>query len=165
MRFLFVSLFVSAVFWSRGIAQERMTVTDPEIEFSFDLPDGWETKNDDYYFYILDPDSKSSQLSITYFNENTPRELDEIVETRLKYTYPEMKGFKHLETDLAEIDGVQSYVVKFKSKLRKKTLINHEYIFLKEGQVFYLLLTVDQEEEGHLRRFSGILTSFSCRYL
>lgn len=48
-------------------AQERVSIQDPELTFSYVLPSGWSNYDDEYYHYILNPDS-SAQITLTYFD-------------------------------------------------------------------------------------------------
>lgn len=49
------------------IAQERVSIRDPELTFSYVLPAGWNNYDDAYYHYIINADS-SAQISLTYFD-------------------------------------------------------------------------------------------------
>jgi hypothetical protein len=48
-------------------AQERVTIHDPELSFSYLLPKGWLNYDDDYYHYILNADS-TVQIALTYYD-------------------------------------------------------------------------------------------------
>lgn len=47
-------------------AQERVSIQDPDLSFSYLLPKGWVNYDDDYYHYILNADS-TAQITLTYF--------------------------------------------------------------------------------------------------
>lgn len=163
MRFciLFLLLFVL----NTGFSQKRIRIKDPEIEFSLELPKKWKTQNDDYYFFVLNPKWENTQLTLTYYNENTPRQLDEIVDTRLRFSYPEIDGFKHKDTGFTEIDGVQALWVKYESKLERNKMLNVEYIFLKEGQVWYVLTSLPEEDfDSQHPILEEVVLSLQCRY-
>ena len=148
-----------------GQGQERITIQDPEIVFSMDVPEGWKTRNDDYYFFVLNPKAKGSQLTITYYNENTPRDLVEIVDTRIKFSYPDIEGFKHIDSVPTTLSGEDALMVKYHSKKGKKKLYNEEYIFIKAGQIFYLLVTIPEEDKNNqLRSYQDVVLSFKGDY-
>jgi len=48
-------------------AQERVSIQDPDLTFSYVLPPGWSNYDDEYYHYILSPDSVA-QITLTYFD-------------------------------------------------------------------------------------------------
>jgi len=160
------SIFILALAFQAASAQERVTIKDPEIEFSFELPKKWVTQNDDFYFYVFNPDWSNTQLAITYFNMNTPRELEEIVDTRKKFSYIEIEGYSYIDTKNLEIDGVTAYSVEYNSKSEDVKLANKEYIFVKEGQVFYLLFTTERRlYDERVAPFESLVKSFRCSYL
>lgn len=149
----------------QSYSQKRIKIKDPEIEFSMELPKKWKTQNDDYYFFVLNPKWENTQLTLTYYNENTPRELEEIVDTRLTFSYPDIEGFKHKDTGFAEIDGVQALWVKYESKLEGIKMLNVEHIFIKEGQVWYILTSIPKEEfESRYATFEKIVLGLTCSY-
>ena len=149
-----------------GFGQNRITITDSEIEFSLELPVGWETQNDDFYFHVFNPEWERAHLSITYYNENTPRKLDEIVDTRLIFSYPKIEGFKHLDTDLTTIDGVETISVHYQFMEDGIKMLSRETIFIKEGQIFYLNAAVEKNYlESRMVEFDTVVNSFQCRYL
>lgn len=49
------------------IAQNRVSIKDPELTFSYVLPAGWNNFDDAYYHYIINADS-SAQITLTYFD-------------------------------------------------------------------------------------------------
>ncbi len=49
------------------IAQNRVSIKDPELTFSYILPAGWNNYDDAYYHYIINADS-SAQITLTYFD-------------------------------------------------------------------------------------------------
>lgn len=147
------------------LAQKRTTITDPDIKFSLEIPRKWKTQNDEYYFHVFNPKWENSQLTLTYYNENTPRELGEIVDTRLTFSYPEIPGFKHRDTHELQIDGVTAYRVDYDSKSEGLKMKNSEYIFLKEGQVWYVLIAIPKENvEDQFPIFQKIAESLQCEY-
>lgn len=162
-KLIFFLLVVSP--WTGLLAQDRMIIEDPEITFSFDLPKGWVSQDDDYYFMVFNPEWESTQLAITYYNLNTPRELEEVVDTRKKFSYPGLPGYKHIDTQHLEIDGVTAYAIAYSSRQEDLRLLNKEYIFIKEGQIFYLLFTATRENfDDRLPGFESLILGFSCSY-
>ena len=162
---ILTSIFILALALQAANAQERVTIKDPEIQFSFDLPKDWVTQNDDFYFYVFNPEWDNTQLAITYFNMNTPRELEEIVDTRKKFSYIEIEGYSYIDTKNLEIDGVTAYAVEYNSKSEDVKLINKEYVFVKEGQVFYLLFTTERKlYDERLLPFEFLVKGFRCQY-
>ena len=146
-------------------AQKRTVIKDPEIEFSMEIPKKWKTRNDEYYFHIYNPKWEGSQLTLTYYNENTPRELGEIVDTRLNFSYPDIEGFKHKNTEELTIDGVPAYRIDYASKNGGEKIKNSEYIFIKEGQVWYVLVSIPmQTHEEQFPVFRKIAESLKCRF-
>lgn len=53
-------------------AQKRITVTDPEIEFSYELPKKWKYVDNGYYIIVFSPSAIESEfLQITYTESGT----------------------------------------------------------------------------------------------
>lgn len=50
-------------------AQERIEVNDPEIKFSYILPNGWEVKDDGYDYEIHHPEIKDAFISFTHLEQ------------------------------------------------------------------------------------------------
>ncbi len=86
-------------------AQERVTIKDPDLHFSYILPKGWSNLDDDLYHYIINPDT-SIQLSLTYY-AGMCKELNECyegeVQGRMKSEY---SGFVVVRESEGMIAGV-----------------------------------------------------------
>ncbi len=51
---------------SFSFAQKSVTIKDPDLRFSYTLPAGWQSEDDDLYHNILSPDKKA-KVALTYF--------------------------------------------------------------------------------------------------
>lgn len=59
-------LFALSVTPLLSIAQERIVVTDPEIKFSYILPEGWMINDDGYDYKITAKSIANATIALTY---------------------------------------------------------------------------------------------------
>ena len=127
------------VFYSSVIAQERVTITDPDLEFSYMLPKDWCYKDDPLYHYIAPENCDSDgilPISITYFNYSCPDIevcLDGKVNGELK---SELDDFELAEKGVDTIDGTESRWAIFTYTKGNETVKEAIYIFIRLGQMF-----------------------------
>lgn len=119
-------LFALAIIPFISPAQERVEVKDPEIKFSYLLPDGWEVKDDGYDYQIHSPGFKNAYVSITYVENAQGSEyveslgakpsFEEDFDFELRYILAEdYPNFKVIEKGSAVIEGVPARWARFRS--------------------------------------------------
>lgn len=105
-------------------AQERVVVTDPEIKFSYVLPEGWMVDDDGYDYKIQSQEQGDTYLTLTYFENAKGSEYVESLGGKLSFeddflyeirsvlpeTYPNLKA---LENGTLKVDGVSARWMKF----------------------------------------------------
>src|SRR5690606_2176474 len=114
-------LFIGSFFIQTAVfAQQEIKVSDPDIYFSFLLPEHWKVLDDHYTYYIAPSgDPIEYYMAFTYAGEKSDVEknkLDETVRFKLDYVYPQnTPGFRLVETGDTHIDGKPAKWIKFHS--------------------------------------------------
>ncbi|MDR7128590.1 hypothetical protein J2X69_000922 [Algoriphagus sp. 4150] len=127
-------------------AQKRVEVKDPEIKFSYLLPDGWEVKDDGYDYVIQTPDIKNAYISLTYvenakgsdFVESLGKKpsFDEDFDFELRYVLAdEHSNLKLLEQGKTVIDNAPARWARFQSGAKGEK-IGIFYMYQKLNQTF-----------------------------
>ncbi|RAI94866.1 hypothetical protein [Algoriphagus yeomjeoni] len=159
-------LFSLSVFPLISFAQERVVVTDPEIKFSYILPDGWEVNDDGYDYRITAKSLENAVMSITYLEgaqgtENFEsvggnQSLQEDFLFEIQYILPEeFPNLKAEENGTTTIDETQARWVKFSYGTNgDKTGIF--YMYQKLNQTFKITAT---SRSGQFEKAKPIFTS------
>ena len=169
----FLLILAVAFFPIITFAQNRVEVKDPEIKFSYILPEGWKVNDDGYDYKIESKDSKNAYISLTYVEKATGnKKFDSVVESQsfkddfqfeLDYNLPdEMKNFQLEETGNSTIDGVPALWAKF-SHGEKQDQKGVFYMFQKLNQSFKILGSSPASESEKVKPiFTGIIQSFKA---
>jgi len=137
-------LFAILLFQSLN-AQERITVEDPEIRFSYELPAGWVTKDDGYY-HIASPiaEEAAEHISITYFSQAVP-DFKDFFEGFVEIQLPsQLTNYQIRGQGKSRIDGEEAYWVSYTHSNSENPKVNYaciQYLYPKFGQAFYLTYT------------------------
>ncbi|MCE7055455.1 hypothetical protein LZF95_12280 [Algoriphagus sp. AGSA1] len=116
--------FALAILPQISSAQKRVEVKDPEIKFSYLLPDRWQVKDDGYDYIIQSTDIKGASISITYLENAKGSDyleslgkkpsFDEDFDFELRYVLAdEHLNLKALEQGRTVIDDSPARWVKF----------------------------------------------------
>ncbi len=127
-------------------AQKRIEVKDPEIKFSYLLPDQWQVKDDGYDYIIQSIDIKGASISITYlenakgsdFIESLGKKpsFDEDFDFELRHTLAdEHPNLKLLEQGSTVVDDAPARWVRFQYGA-KGDKIGIFYMYQKLDQTF-----------------------------
>jgi|GEM_PF-3194677 len=130
-----------------SIAQERVVVKDPEIQFSYTKPDGWEVRDNGYNYEILAPNAKDAYVSITYMeipkgtayveSLGEKPSFEEDFDFELHYVLAEeTPGFDLIEKGKTKIDDTGALWAKYRSQVNGEDRINLFYMFEKLHQNF-----------------------------
>ena len=169
----FLLILAVAFFPIITFAQNRVEVKDPEIKFSYILPEGWKVNDDGYDYKIESKDSKNAYISLTYVEKATGnKKFDSVVESQsfkddfqfeLDYNLPdEMKNFQLEETGNSTIDGVPALWAKF-SHGEKQDQTGVFYMFQKLNQSFKILGSSPASASEKVKPiFTGIIQSFKA---
>ena len=119
--------------------QQRMTVTDPEIEFSYELPTRWQRYDDGYNLILIPPTRNEDEyLSITYF-ESDDLELDLQFNFTVKQLLPlNEPGFKLMEQGEDNLRDIEARWATFETTFQGTTYGNLLFFFIENGQTFKL---------------------------
>lgn len=135
-----VSIFMMLVmFQIATYAQKRQVVQDPDIEFSYELPKGWKTFDDEYYLYLI-PRSRygDENFSITYLETNRT-DLEEQFDSTLKHFYPlNEPGFKVIDRGDETVGESEAKWAIFDSTLDNIKYRSYLFFFIENGQIFKL---------------------------
>jgi len=152
-RFLVLVVFALIPFISSG--QERKEVNDPEITFSYILPEGWQVKDDGYTHKIYPAEAKDAYISITYVESAKGTDylqslgkssFKEDFEFELNYVLAEeYSNFKVVEQGTTLIDEAQTRWARFQSEDNGKDRISIFYMFQKHNQTFKVTGTAPAE--------------------
>lgn len=138
-------LFIGSFFILTAVfAQREIKVSDPDIYFSFLLPEQWKVLDDHYTYYIAPSgDPFEYYMAFTYAGEKSDVEknkLDETVKFKLDYVYPQnTPGFRLVETGDTHIDGKPAKWIKFHSTVDGARYTNISFIYIKYDMIFTLL--------------------------
>lgn len=170
-RFLFLLTLAFLPFLTS--AQNRTEVNDPDIKFSYILPEGWQVKDDGYDYIIESQDLKNTQISLTYVEKASGNEkFDTVVASQsfkddfqfeLDYNLPdELKNFQLEETGNSTIDGAPALWAKF-SHGEKQDQIGVFYMFQKLNQSFKITGTTPFSQFEKVKPiFNSIINSFKA---
>lgn len=159
-------LLLSFLFLSLGcFSQDVVTISDPEIEFSFRAPNDWIAEDDGFYYLLIIPNSEGLEhLSITYFetNETSP---DDQFEGITKAMLPEEEtDYKLLETGDDKVDGQPAKWAIFNSTMEGVEMKSMLYMFISCGQIFRVKGTTKRESfEKYQEELKDIITSLNAR--
>ncbi len=149
-------------------AQERISIKDPDITFSYDLPKGWANQDDDYYHYVLLPAANTDKslfplLSITYFTNNCPS-LDDCFQGELnggiQASFPAAKIGK---TGNLDISGNPARWVKFEvveTTGNTKTTFHYTMYLLIQNDHYFVLSSKSPASVDKAADFTSIVRSF-----
>jgi len=163
-RFIVLVVLALAPFISSG--QGRVEVRDPEITFSYILPEGWQGKDDGYTYKIYSPEVKGAFISITYVQSAKGTDYIESLgeltfkedfELELNYNLvEEYPNLKVEEQGTVIIDETQARWARFQSEDNGKDRISIFYMFPKHNQIFKITGTAPAE---HFEKLEPTFTS------
>lgn len=152
-------------------AQERVVVTDPEIKFSYVLPQDWEVKDDGYDYRVLSKSIEKAFISMTYLEgaqgtENFESigakqslEEDFLFETQYILT-EDFSNFKAQETGNTTIDETSARWVKFQHG-KNGNEVGVFYMYQKLNQTFKITVSSPVEQfEKAKPVFTSVVNSF-----
>jgi hypothetical protein len=148
-------------------SQIRETITDPEIEFSVEVPKGW-LKYDDGYTYLLIIPSEfgDENLSLTYFlNEDTclQKDFDISVKTMFPLNIP---GYKLLSAGDNIIDKQSAKWAIFTSTINGTEYKSILYMFYKHRQAFTIQGTTRKQNFNiYVNDFEAVIKSLRIKKL
>lgn len=144
---------------SEGNAQERISIKDPELTFSYARPTGWVSDDGDLYHYIRRPDeqvpdNQIAEITITYY-EGRCQDLDQCFDGEINGYLPERyASYKKLSQGEEIIASERAKWIKFsgteKEKGQVREGISFLLVFIKYDQYFVLrsiLFDTKHEEE------------------
>lgn len=122
-------------------AQERVTLTDPELAFSYTLPKDWCYKDESLYHYVAPSGCNGdSQLpiSITYFNYDCP-DIDVCLDGKVNGEYKSsLSDFELLDQGRDKVDGTKASWAIFTYTSEGVPVKELIYFFVRFGQLFEL---------------------------
>jgi hypothetical protein len=163
-----ILLLLIALFPSQSTAQERISIEDPELTFSYTRPLGWISADEDFYHYVRKPDKNTpakpvAEVIITYYDGRC-QDLDECfdgeVNGNLANTYP---AFTKISSGEESIDGTRAKWQKFSSQKSGESIptIRYAYYFINHAQFFVIEISfkspLDEKEA------LAIIRSFSTK--
>ena len=163
--------FVLAVFPFISSAQERVEVKDPEIKFSYVLPQGWEVKDDGYDYKVISRSMENTVISMTYlesaqgsgeFNSiGTKQSFEQDFLFEIQDILPEeFSNLKVRETGSLTIDGTSARWVKFQHG-NKGEQIGIFYMYQKLNQSFKITVSSPASQfEKAKPVFTSVVNSF-----
>lgn len=86
-------IFISVSF--QGFSQEPIEIVDPNLNFSYLMPDEWTNSDDPYYHYITPP-CASKGLEVTYYDGRC-KVIEDCFEAETKGAFP--KKYSDYEID------------------------------------------------------------------
>ncbi|SFU08937.1 hypothetical protein SAMN04489724_3857 [Algoriphagus locisalis] len=117
-------LFALSVFPLLSSAQKRVVVTDPEIKFSYILPEGWMVEDDGYDYKITAKNIANANIVLTYLEGaqgtgnfesiGSKQSFEQDYLFEIQYILPEeFSNFKVQENGTTKIDETPARWVKF----------------------------------------------------
>lgn len=152
-------------------AQEKIEVTDPEIKFSYTLPEGWEVKDDGYTYEIHSPEVEGAYITITYIENaqgsdyveslGAKPSFDEDFDFEIRYVLPEENAnFEVGKAGKMTIDETPARWVEFQSKNDNNDMKSIFYMFPKFSQTFKITSTAPADQFEKVQpMFTSIIKS------
>lgn len=162
-----LTLAIIVLFCSTSFGQKRVTIDDPEIQFSVVVPKKWKQFNDDYYYYLIIPSkSRNEYLTITYLETND-QSPDKNFDVAVNYFYPRNEtGYKLLETGNDEVDGKPAKWGIFTSKYEGEEYKSILYMFIENNQIFKIRgITLSSNFEQYAETFVSTIKSIRSKKL
>jgi len=135
-------------------AQKEVTIKDPDISFSYYLPEGYANQDDDFYHHIF-PKSESriddANIQLTYFegyNGELSAFKDGIVNGKLRNT---LENFEFQESGSETIDGTLALYSKFTYTEDSIPKCGELYCFERFDQYFQIEMETTCNEESNYR--------------
>lgn len=161
------TLFIIVLFCSNSFAQKRVTIDDPEIQFSVVVPKKWRQFNDEYYYYLIIPSKNSNEyLTITYLETND-QSPDKNFDVAVNYSYPRNEtGYRLLETGTDEVDGKPAKWGIFISKYEGQEYKSVLYMFVENKQIFKVRgIALSSNFDQHIETFIRTIKSIRSKKL
>lgn len=136
-----IALLVFPLFMVQAYGQNQVTIEDPEISFSYFLPEGYTNQDDDLYHYIF-PKSESgiddANIQLTYFegyNGELSAFKDGILNGKLRNR---LENFEFQKSGGETIDGTSALWSKFTYTENAISKCGALYCFERMGQYFQI---------------------------
>ncbi|UZD21429.1 PsbP-related protein [Algoriphagus halophytocola] len=154
-------------------AQNRVEVTDPEIKFSYSLPEGWQVKDDGYDYIIQSPDNQDTYISLTYVESakgadyleslGGKQSFEEDFLFEIRYILTEdFSNLGVLENGSTTIDETKASWVKF-SHGENGEHLGVFYMYQKLNQTFKITGTAPADQFEKVKpNFTAIINSFQA---
>lgn len=161
-----IFIFTSLLFLSlSAFAQDVVTITDPEIEFSLSAPNDWFVQDDGFYYILVIPSEDGlDHLSITYFetNETSP---DDQFEGLIKADLPlNEKDYKLLQTGDDTVDSQPAKWAIYNSTFEGTEMKSIVYIYISCGQIFKIRAAAKRKNfENYQAQFERTIRSLKAR--
>ena len=145
-------------------AQERITILDPEVTFSYLLPKGYVYTDDPYYHYVYPKSGGKDQLprlTFTYFEKSCPN-LDDCFDGKLNGELrTEFSDFNILEKNNLILDATPAILATYTFTKEGTKLEGILCSFVKYGNYFVLEAQYPADKEAdYTSVFEGIIKSF-----
>jgi hypothetical protein len=133
-----------AMFSAFAHGQEKVTIEDPDITFSYERPKGWQSQDDPLYHFVTkpakNPAAPGSQVAITYY-DGSCNDLDECFEAQEKGYLPSVVGqFKKLDSGEDRVNETRAKWIKYSgiadSLSPDAVFVQYAYFFIKHNQYF-----------------------------
>lgn len=144
-----ILLFISLGFLSQVTAQERVSIQDPDLTFSYVLPSGWSNYDDDYYHYLLTPDS-SVQITLTYFDGMCESLEDCYIGELQGKLRSEYTDFEVLDEKTDRISSVPARWASFTGKMDGVEVKAFAFFLISNEHFFKITAFMDPEVEESL---------------
>lgn len=144
-------------------AQERTTIVDPEITFSYLLPKGYAYTDDPYYHYVYPKTGSKDQLprlSLTYFDRSCP-DLDDCFDGKLNGDLrTEYADFKVVEKKNLIINSVPAIIATYTFTEKGKNLAGILCTFVQADSYFVVEAQYPADDSAeYLDVFEGVIKS------
>ena len=167
--------FILSVIPMISSAQKRVEVKDPEIKFSYVLPQDWEVKDDGYDYKIISNSIDNTVISMTYlesaqgsgnFEAIGAQSLEENFLFDLKYVLPEeFSNLKPQETGSSKIDDTFANWVKFQHG-KNGDQVGIYYMYEKLNQTFKITVSSPAAQFDKAQPvFNSVVNSFHAEKL
>lgn len=147
-----ISLLVFApLFLMNAYGQKEVTIKDPDISFSYTMPDGYKNHDGDLYHYIYPQDEEGyekSSIQLTYFegyNGELSAFKDGIVNGELRNT---LENFEFDRSGSDTIDGTLALFSKYRYTEESINKCGEIYCFERLGQYFQIQVEIICSDES-----------------
>jgi len=142
--FHFVFTVLAVFLFIQAVSQEQVKIVDPNLTFSYLMPEGWTNTDDPYYHYIAPP-CASKGLEITYYDGRC-KVIEDCFEAETKGAFPKKyESFRVDDSGTLKVGETPSPWIAFTFSDEEGKKMGFYTTFIKLNQQFTFLF-IDEKK-------------------